>query len=175
MSVRHGLLAILAEESAHGYGLKSRFESGTAGAWPLNVGQVYTTLSRLERDGLVTAEAPDEIARQSWTITRAGREALESWYESPVSDRPLRDELALKVLLAVAADSGAVDRIVRRQRAAAMERLQEYNRHKRSADAEKSLSFMLLLDALALKAEAELKWLDICEERLKRRAKGGRS
>ena len=55
MSIRHGLLALLAQEPMYGAQLRSEFESRTGGTWPLNVGQVYTTLSRLERDGLVEA------------------------------------------------------------------------------------------------------------------------
>ncbi|MFN0150437.1 MAG: PadR family transcriptional regulator [bacterium] len=170
MSVRHSLLAILAEQPAHGYGVKSRFERSTAGAWPLNVGQVYTTLRRLERDGLVAAEGASEGARQAWSITDAGRAALSVWFGTPISgDPPSRDELALKVLLAVAADAVDVGAILQSQRVATLERLQQYTLHKRDADPERELPWMLLLDALILKAEAEVKWLDLCEERLRRR------
>ncbi len=173
MSVRHSLLAILAGEPAHGYGLKSRFEASTAGTWPLNVGQVYTTLARLERDGLVASEGADEN-RQTWRLTDAGREALEAWYAEPVAhDPPARDELAIKVLLAVAADDVDVAGILQRQRAATMERLQELTRHKRAADPERELPWLLLLDALILKAEAEVRWLDLCEERLRHRDAAG--
>ena len=170
MSVRNGLLAMLAERPAHGYALKSRFEERTAGAWPLNVGQVYTTLGRLERDGLVAAEAADERDRQAWRITRSGRTALTRWYGTPIDDRPARDELAIKVLLAVAAGSVDVGRIIQDQRSATMARLQEHTRHKQAADPRQDLPWVLLLDALILKAEAEIKWLDLCEERLRRRS-----
>ncbi|MEM7307496.1 MAG: PadR family transcriptional regulator [Planctomycetota bacterium] len=170
MSVRYSLLALLAEQSAHGYGLKSSFERSTAGAWPLNVGQVYTTLGRLERDGLVESEGTGDGSRQTWRITAEGRGALESWYGSPVvEDPPSRDELAIKVLLAVAAGEVDVSTILQRQRSATMERLQELTRHKRKADPEAELPWLLLLDALVLKAEAEIKWLDLCEERLRHR------
>jgi DNA-binding PadR family transcriptional regulator len=175
VTVRHGLLAILAERPAHGYGLKSRFEKSTAGAWPLNVGQVYTTLGRLERDGLVKAERTGPSPRGSWKITSEGRAALGEWYASPVGDRPPRDELAIKVLLAVAADAVDVSSILQAQRVATMERLQSYTRDKRRADPERELPWILLLDALILKAEAEIKWLDLCEERLRRRRAGPRS
>lgn len=170
MSVRHSLLAILAEHPTHGYGLKSSFEKSTAGAWPLNVGQVYTTLARLSRDGLVEAEGLDSGPRQTWRITAAGRALLSEWYASPVvEDPPARDELAIKVLLAVAADGGDVGAILQRQRTATMERLQQYTRLKIAADPERELPWLLLLDALILKAEAELKWLDLCEARLRSR------
>lgn len=170
MSVRHSLLAILAHAPAHGYGLKSAFEQSTAGAWPLNVGQVYTTLSRLERDGLVEPLETDDPARQSWRITPEGREALTEWYETPVvDDPPARDELALKVLLAVAADAVDVSEILGAQRVATMERLQEYTREKRRTDPETELPWTLLLDSLILKARAEIEWIDRCEERLRQR------
>jgi len=166
MSVRNSLLAILAREPAHGYALKSRFEEDTAGAWPLNVGQVYTTLARLHRDGLVEPPPKSDPARQTWRITPAGRGALDEWYRSPVDGAPSRDELAIKVLLAVAAESSDVRGILQRQRVASMKRLQEYTRHKAAADPERDLAWMLLLDSLILKTEAEVRWLDLCEERL---------
>lgn len=170
MSVRHSLLAILAQRPAHGYGLKASFEKSTADAWPLNVGQVYTTLARLERDGLVQSEGLDDGPRQTWLITDAGRAQLVEWYASPVADDPpARDELAIKVLLAVAADGEDVSAILQRQRMASMERLQSYTRHKLKADPERELPWLLLLDSLILKAEAEIKWLDLCEARLRQR------
>jgi DNA-binding PadR family transcriptional regulator len=171
MTIKNSLLAILADQPAHGYGLKSRFEQSTAGTWPLNVGQVYTTLARLERDGLVQPKGVAETARHTWRITKAGRAALSQWYEAPVlDDPPTRDELAIKVLLAVAADAVDVDQILHRQREASMARLQELTRQKIDADPEQELPWLLLLDALILKVEAEIRWLDLCEERLRQRA-----
>jgi DNA-binding PadR family transcriptional regulator len=175
MSVRHSLLALLAGEPAHGYGLKSGFEKSTAGAWPLNVGQVYTTLARLERDGMVTAEGGGDEERSTWRITREGRAELAAWYAAPVDDRPARDELAIKVLVALAAGSVDVTKILQAQRTATLERLQEWTRSKRRADPEADLAWLLLLDALILKAEAEVKWLDLCEERLRARRGRGRA
>lgn len=170
MSVRHSLLALLSDHPAHGYALKAEFEKSTAGAWPLNVGQVYTTLARLERDGLVVAEGHDDGPRQSWRITDEGRALLAQWYASPVvDDPPPRDELAIKVLVAVAADDGDVTGILQRQRTATMERLQELTRHKVRADPARELPWLLLLDALILKAQAEIAWLDLCEARLAER------
>lgn len=175
MSVRHGLLAILAENPAHGYRLKSHFEKNTAGAWPLNVGQVYTTLDRLERDGLVASDGPEDDTRSSWRITDAGRSALSEWYDSTVDDRATRDELAIKVLLAIASEGVDVNRVLQTQRTAAMERLQLYTRHKVRIDPDRELPSLLLYDALILKAEAEVRWLDLCQERLRQRREGSAS
>lgn len=166
MSVRHSLLAVLAEHPAHGYGLKSTFEAHTARAWPLNVGQVYTTLGRLERDGLVVRAGAADEERQPWQITNDGRAALDAWYAAPVDDAPARDELAIKVLMAVAARAVDARAVVQRQRRATMERLQQVTRHKAAADPDRDLAWILVLDALTLKAEAELEWLDLCEARL---------
>lgn len=169
MSIRHGLLAILAEQPTHGYGLKSSFEAHTAGAWPLNVGQVYTTLNRLERDGLVAPLPADEGNRQAWRITAKGRDALGAWYRSPVDDRPARDELTIKMLLAVSDSAVDARLVLQQQRSATMKRLQAYTRHKREADPDRELPWVLLLDALILRADAEAKWLNLCEEHLQQR------
>lgn len=173
MSVRNSLLAILAERPAHGYALKSEFERFTAGFWPLNIGQVYTTLDRLERDGLVEPDHASERDRQAWKITRSGRNELSTWFQTPVDDRAARDELAIKMLLAIAGESVDISGLLQTQRAAAMSRLQQYTREKRAADPQRDLPWLLLLDAFVLKAEAELKWLDLCDERTRRhRARG---
>lgn len=174
MSVRHSILALLADEPAHGYALKSEFEASTGATWPLNVGQVYTTLRRLERDGLVEPlSSGDDDARVTWRITKPGLAELRQWFGSPVTaDPPARDELAIKVLLAIATDRDDVADLLQAQRAATMERLQGYTHKKRNADPQRDLPWLLLLDALVLQAEAEVKWLDLCEARL--RARRGR-
>lgn len=170
MTVRHSLLAILSLQPTHGYGLKADFEARTAGAWPLNVGQVYTTLARLQRDELVEALGTGDGPRQTWRITDAGRAALAEWYSSPIADDPPeRDELAIKVLLAVAAEHTDVSAILQSQRVATMERLQRYTKQKRQADPDRELPWILLLDALILKADAEVQWIDLCEARLAQR------
>lgn len=168
MSVKHSLLAILASGSTHGYGLKSGFERTTAGAWPLNVGQVYQTIARLERDGLVESEGLEGTARQTWRITKEGSRALSEWYRTPVVDEsPPRDELAIKVLLAIAAGSVDVSNVLAAQREATMDHLKRLTRQKAKADPETELPWLLLLDSMILKAEAELRWIDLCGERLR--------
>ena len=167
MSVRHGLLALLAEGPSYGYQLRTRLLARTGGTWPLNIGQVYTTLSRLERDGLVEATGADGQA--TYRITEAGRAAVAAWFAGPV-DRPaaVRDELAIKLALAV--DSPAVDasRIVRVQRAATAAALRELVGLRSGADAgaDADPAWTLVLEALIFQAEAELRWLDLCEDRM---------
>ena len=105
MSIKHGLLALLRAEAKYGYQLRGEFEAATGATWPLNIGQVYTTLTRLERDGLVAAAPARGTAtgRSMYEITEAGRVELTSWFETPVTreSRP-RDELAIKLALALA-------------------------------------------------------------------------
>lgn len=167
MTIPSSLLAILAEGPSHGYAIKTRFEQHTAGAWPLNVGQVYTTLGRLERDGLVAEEPGEEEGRRSFRLTAAGRKRLAEWLAEPVSlDPPARDELVIKLLLAMAQSKAAAEALLMRQRAATLERLQRLNRAQRSADPAVDLAQVLLLDRLALEAKAELDWLERSERRL---------
>jgi DNA-binding PadR family transcriptional regulator len=170
MSVRHGVLALLAERPRYGYEVRTAFEARTGGTWPLNVGQVYTTLSRLERDLLAEAAGEDDAGHQYYAITAAGRAELHRWFTTPVrrEDRP-RDELAIKLALAVAADDLDVAAVIQAQRGDSMRALQEYTRLKvqagTTADAA-DLAWLLVLDAMVFQAEAEVRWLDHCESRL---------
>ncbi|MEM6794888.1 MAG: PadR family transcriptional regulator [Acidobacteriota bacterium] len=171
MIIRNSFLAILSgQPAAHGYGLKSSFESSTGGAWRLNAGQVYTTLSRLERDGLVaSSEAKDEPERRAWSITERGQRVLADWYDTAVDDRSSRDELVIKVLVALASGEQDMSRVLQTQRSATMRRLQRYTRHKMDAPGEPELAGLLMLDAMILRAESEIRWLDLCEQRLAQR------
>ena len=171
LSVRYGLLALLATEPTHGYQLKTAFERKTGGSWALNIGQVYTTLQRLERDGLVADIVGDGGGngdRREYRITPRGRDQLEAWFASPVvPEAPARDELTIKVLLAVAAGDVDVTDVIQRQRRASVEQLQAYTRRKAQADPERDVAFLILLDALIFRTEAEIRWLDACEARIR--------
>ena len=103
MSVRHALLALLSEGPKYGMRLRQEFEAGTGEVWPLNVGQVYMTLQRLERDGLVASDGEGAAGPQrTYRLTGEGRAELRSWLGPPPdSDVPPRDELVIKVLVAM--------------------------------------------------------------------------
>ena len=166
MSFKFGLLALLADAPAHGYELKTAFERRTGGSWAINIGQVYTTLQRLERDGLVSA-LPTDGDRNDYRITASGAAALETWFATPVvAEAPARDELTIKVLLAVAAGDVDVTNLIQRQRRASVEQLQAYTRRKAHADPQQDVAFLILLDALIFRTEAEIRWLDACESRI---------
>src|SRR6185503_11089387 len=167
MSVRFGLLALLDEAPSHGYNLKTTFERRTGGSWALNIGQVYTTIQRLERDGLVESIGAADDDRREDRITPTGREQLATWFDNPVvAEAPTRDELTIKVLLDVAAGDIDVTRLLQRQRRASIEQLQAYTRRKAAADPERDTAFLILLDALIFRTEAEIRWLDACDARI---------
>jgi DNA-binding PadR family transcriptional regulator len=173
VSVRHSLLALLSAGSMHGYGLKTEFEAATGDVWPLNVGQVYTTLGRLERDGLVTAEA-DADGQKVYAITEAGRGELRQWFETPVPREVIpRQELAIKLVFAMRSGMAEVTAVIQRQRVATVRALQDLTRFKATAQPDADLAWLLVLDGLILQAEAEARWLDLCEIRLARAAGPG--
>lgn len=168
VGVREGLLALLARGPRHGYQLKVEFEHATGEVWPINVGQIYSTLQRLERDGSVEPEAEDEEGRISYRLTRDGLEELSAWFETPV-DRsvPRRDELSMKLLLALVAGVKDPLEVLSVQRTSTMRALQDYTRFKADVDVQ-DLAWALQLDRLIMLAEAELRWLERVEERLSR-------
>jgi DNA-binding PadR family transcriptional regulator len=167
------LLALLADGPMYGYQLRGEFEARTGATWPLNVGQVYSTLGRLERDGLVEGAGSDEEGRVSYRITERGRSELTAWFASPV-DRaaPPRDELAIKLAMAVTVPGVDVRAVVAKQRAATVRALQDYTRLKAQLPplpaTAAELSWQLVLESLIFDADAEVRWLDHCETRLVR-------
>ncbi len=166
MSIKHGLLALLERGPAYGYQLRSDFESSTGATWPLNIGQVYTTLARLERDGLVRGAGADDDGRVIYAITDAGRGEVARWFVTPVqrADRP-RDELAIKLAMAITTPDVDVPRVVQTQRTATLRSLQDLTRLKAGA-AEADLAWLLVVESMIFQAEAEVRWLDHCEARV---------
>jgi DNA-binding PadR family transcriptional regulator len=175
MSVREGLLALLADGPRNGHQLKVEFEAATGGVWPLNVGQVYTTLDRLARDGLVTRAGTNgdgETNAKLYELTAAGREELAGWWELvPAEEPPPRDELMLKVLFATALGESHGMKVITEQRTALLGMLQRHRRAPRAA-ANGDTASAMVRDALIVRAEADLRWLDLCEARLNAPKKG---
>jgi len=162
--LKYALLGLLAEKSRHGYDLKQAFERLMKGTWRLNIGQVYSTLARLERDGLVRAEIvlQDLLPnRKVYTLTDAGREVLEAWLHEPVEPAGrMRVDFFLKLL--VARRAGLVDPcpLLWRQREVFLQALGELTPLLTADDEE----LRLLAEGLQLHLEADLGWLDRCEE-----------
>ncbi|MEU6849396.1 PadR family transcriptional regulator [Actinacidiphila alni] len=179
MSIRHGLLALLERGPRYGFQLRTEFESRTGSTWPLNVGQVYTTLSRLERDGLVVPAGEDDAGHALYAITEGGRDELRQWFASPV-DRanPPRNELAIKLAMAVGSPDVDVRAVIQAQRVHTIRAMQDYTRLKGQAleaaagepgtPDRDDVAWQLVLDQLIFQAEAEARWLDHCETRLVR-------
>ena len=170
VSIKHGLLALLASEPRYGARLRTEFELQTGGTWPLNIGQVYTTLARLERDGLVQhLDEPDEEGRHPYRLTEAGLRAVEAWWRTPVErDSAPRSELAIKLALAVKVPGIDVTAVVQTQRAATLSQLQDLTRLKRQRSDPDELAWSLVLEHLIFSAEAEIRWLDHIEATLSR-------
>ncbi len=182
MSVRQSLLAILDQGPCYGYQLRSEFDRRTGSTWPLNVGQIYNTLDRLERDGLVEkAESEDTDTESSgqiyYRITDAGSAEVAGWLGSPVErSAAARDELAIKLAIAVTLPGVDIARVIQVQRTATLQNLQELTKTKNaSSDPETSedLAWLLVVDSLIFQAEAEVRWLDHSEARLKRASDAG--
>ena len=169
MSVRHAILALLSEGPKYGLQLRQEFESGTGEVWPLNIGQVYTTLQRLERDHLVVSDdSENEGPQKGFRITEAGSQELSHWLATP-SDMtsPPRDELVIKVLSALRVPGVSVHDVIQIHRKYLVELMQQWTRLKED-EAEFDLTFGLVVDAELFRLDSVVRWLDAADGRLKR-------
>jgi DNA-binding PadR family transcriptional regulator len=174
MSVRHALLALLSEGPNYGLQLRHEFEQRTGEVWPLNVGQVYTTLQRLERDGLVESDDDAEAsAQKSFRITGAGADELNSWLRTPPDlSSPPRDELVIKVLVATRVPGIDVQDVIQTHRRHVVQLMQEWTQIKREATAE-DVNLALVVDAELYRLDSVVRWLDAAQSRLRRSAVNG--
>jgi DNA-binding PadR family transcriptional regulator len=171
MSVRHALLALLSEGPKYGLQLRQEFEARTGEVWPLNVGQVYTTLQRLERDGFVESDDTAEDGPQkAFRITPAGSDELATWLRTPPDlSSPPRDELVIKILVALRLPGVDVQEVLQAHRRYLVELMQEWTRLKEYA-ADRDLGFALVVDAELFRLDSVVRWLDGAEGRIKRAA-----
>ena len=169
MSIRHALLALLSEGPKYGLQLRDEFERRTGEVWPLNVGQVYTTLQRLERDGLIESDGGDDPGPQkSFRITTDGSTELDSWLRTPPDlSSPPRDELVIKVLVAIGIPGLKVRDVIQAHRRHVVELMQEWTRMKRDAGPDE-LSVLLVVDAELFRLDSVIRWLDAADARLRR-------
>jgi len=168
VSVPHALLALLSEGPKYGLRLQNEFEARTGEVWPLNVGQVYTTLQRLERDGLVESDDGDaERSQKRYRITRDGERELADWLRTPRElVPPPRDELVIKLLVALQVPGVDVHEIIQAHRRHAVEVMQRYTQVKAAAS-ETDVPLSLVVDAELFRLEAIVRWLDAADARLK--------
>jgi DNA-binding PadR family transcriptional regulator len=171
MSVPHALLALLSEGPKYGLQLREEFQARTGEVWPLNVGQVYTTLQRLERDGLVESDDGNDEGPQKWfQITAGGKEELAGWLRTPPDlASPPRDELVMKVLVAVRVPGTDVHEVIQAHRRYLVELMQQWTRIK-DEEGESDLGLALVVDAELFRLDAVVRWLDAAEGRLRRAA-----
>jgi DNA-binding PadR family transcriptional regulator len=169
MSVRHALLALLSEGPKYGLQLREEFEARTGEVWPLNVGQVYTTLQRLERDGLVEADGPEAGPQKRFRMTGRGADELDLWLRTPPDPTaPPRDELVIKVLVALEVPSVDVLALIQAHRRHLVEAMQRYTRLKEDATSDE-VAFVLVVDAEIYRLDAVIRWLDSASSRVARR------
>jgi DNA-binding PadR family transcriptional regulator len=169
MSIRHALLALLSEGPKYGLQLRDEFVARTGEVWPLNVGQVYTTLQRLERDGLVESEdGADPGPQKGFQITEEGARELDAWLRTPPDlSSPPRDELVIKVLVALRVPGTDVHEVVQAHRRYLVELMQQWTRLK-EADGGTDVAFALVVDAELFRLDSVVRWLDSADGRLKR-------
>ena len=169
MSVRHALLGLLSEGPKYGLQLREEFEARTGEVWPLNVGQVYTTLQRLERDGLAESDdAAQDGPQKTFRITADGEAELAGWLRTPPDmTAPPRDELVMKVLVAMRVPGTNVHEVIQVHRRYLVELMQQWTRIK-EAEAESDLSLALVVDAELFRLDAVIRWLDAADGRIKR-------
>jgi len=171
VSVRNALLGLLAQRPRHGYDLRATFQAIMGGEenWDVKPAQIYTTLARLEKDGLVQEEAVDQSSgpeKRIYAITPAGRAELRSWLTSGVERYEQRDEFFLKLMLSLATGEADPGKVIRTQRAALYRELHAITTQRQQADPKKELARILLLDKAVMHLEADLRWLDMIEARL---------
>jgi len=172
VSVRHALLALLSEGPKYGLQLRREFEAGTGEVWPLNVGQVYTTLQRLERDGLVESDHDDDGLQRPYHITQDGEDELRGWLRTPPdANAPPRDELVIKILVGLRVAGVDVRDVVQVNRRHLVQLMQQYTRLKEDLS-EGEVALALVVDAELFRLDGVIRWLDAADGRLKRRGAG---
>src|SRR5713101_576234 len=164
VSLKFGILGLLAEQPLHGYDVKNRFESLLGGSWEVNFGQVYMTLQRLERDGLIEADGERGDRRKlAYRLTASGRKTLDDWLSRPESEpQQLREEIYLKLLL-----STRLDDLLMAQRRVYLQRLKDLAEFEQAARREGRDDLVLLFKGAILHTEADLKWTDACADEIR--------
>jgi DNA-binding PadR family transcriptional regulator len=168
MSVRHAMLALLSEGPKYGLRLREEFEDRTGEVWPLNVGQVYTTLQRLERDGLVeSAGSGEDGPQKAFRINADGERELAAWLRTPPDlSSPPRDELVMKVLIALRVPGTDPHEVIQAHRRYLVQLMQQWTRIK-DDEADGGLGLALAIDAELLRLDSVVRWLDVADTRLK--------
>ncbi len=172
MSVRHAILALLAQHPRHGYDLRAAFEALVGGDvnWEVKPAQIYTTLERLEQAGQVECASDlgqgDEPSRRVYAITPAGMDELKEWFTSSVDAEHQRDEFFVKLMAGLAGGLADPSRLIQIQRSHLFKELHAATTQRDGYDPKTEMAQILLLDKTIMHLEADLRWLDITEQRL---------
>lgn len=166
MSIGHVLLGVLAEGPAHGYDLKHEHDARFPSAKPLAYGQVYSSLSRLERDGLVEVAETTQGGgpeRTTYALTERGEEELRSWLEQAEPAGPYAaDDLVRKTVTALRLGADAAG-FLRRQRDVYLGRMRELVAQQRAAG---DTDARIAIDHTIFHLDADLKWLETAAARV---------
>jgi|SRR5690625_1092212 len=161
MSVKHSLLALLYEKPSHGYELKVGFDGLVENMWPLNTGQVYTTLDRLERDGLVISPGHDDKERKLYEITDKGKDELWQWMKKPVERSLLKNKFYFKYLCASYIDYDNKQTMIKEQQKSILSDVLHLTQLKREMKKSGNDTMIKLIDGALLHLEADQKWLEL--------------
>lgn len=161
MSVKHAILGLVYAKPRHGYEIKTQFDELVYHKWPLNTGQVYTTLDRLVRDRLVQSLGEDEKDRKQYYITEAGKQELHDWLLKPVKRSLLKDEFYFKILCARKIDFHEEREMVKHQRNLVIKEILHLTQFKNELEEEKDRDMLWLVEGGLLHLEADLRWLDM--------------
>jgi len=171
MSVRHAVLGLLAQRPRHGYELRAAFQAVVGGEenWDVKPAQIYTTLARLEKGGLVAEDSVEQDAgpeKKIYAITTSGRKTLKEWFTSGIEPEHQHDEFFLKLMIGLVSGVADPNRLIHTQRAHLYQELHDLTLQRSRADPKKELANILLLDKVIMHVEADLRWLDMIEARL---------
>jgi len=169
MSVRFALLALLSQRPRYGYELRSAFEAIVGGDenWDVSPAQVYTTLDRLEQAGLVGPRSPSgAVEKRTYSITRKGRVALRDWFASDIESKHQQDEFFVKLMASLVSGEADPLTLIQEQRASLFRQLHEATIQRDSYDPGSEMAQILLIDKALMHLEADLRWLDLTEQRM---------
>ncbi|MDI6100191.1 PadR family transcriptional regulator [Actinoplanes sp. NEAU-A12] len=169
------VLALLAKEPSHGYELRARLREalGPLGE-AMNAGQIYVTLTRLEKAGLLavetSADGGDRPDRKVYALTADGQQRVAEWIAEVAWPRPDLAEFHLKLVAAASAGLADPLTVVDTQRRELLRRLHDAQRAAIAATAQEGAA--LLLEGVVLRLQADLRWLEACERHWTRRRSG---
>lgn len=171
MSVRHAVLGLLAQRPRHGYELRAAFEAVVGGEeyWDVKPSQIYTTLTRMEKSGLVEEQAVEQDGgpeKRIYAITKDGYKALAEWFTGGTAPEHQRDEFFIKLMLALVSQAANPQKLIDIQRTYLYRELHTITTQRTRIDPTKELAKVLFLDKVAMHLEADLRWLEMTEARL---------